>query len=145
MKSKNGNDLIRRDPIQRVRRNCHVCQTLFKGKATICEGCRHQRCKRCPREPPNLEKYPDGYPGDAPEMYPLAERVLKQIRHRVRWTCHECQEVFMDGENVCRGCKHERCKLCTREPPKKVKKEPDPEVVKKLEERMEQMKLSAGA
>jgi hypothetical protein len=51
MPSKGGQDLVRRDPVQRVRRFCHQCDTTFKGKATQCEKCQHQRCPRCTRDP----------------------------------------------------------------------------------------------
>ncbi len=46
-----GNEMARKIPVQRVRRFCHKCDTTFKGKATECENCHHQRCPRCPREP----------------------------------------------------------------------------------------------
>ena len=46
-----GVEEVRKNPVQRVRRTCHKCQTLFKGRATICENCQHPRCPQCPREP----------------------------------------------------------------------------------------------
>ncbi|MCJ1291214.1 hypothetical protein MMC34_002757 [Xylographa carneopallida] len=46
-----GNELIRRNPVHRVRRMCHKCNTAFIGKATECVSCKHLRCPKCPREP----------------------------------------------------------------------------------------------
>ena len=46
-----GKEMTRRAPTQRVRRTCHQCETLFQGKATQCENCKHLRCSKCPRDP----------------------------------------------------------------------------------------------
>lgn len=46
-----GQDLVRKPVRQRVRRTCHVCNTLFEGAATECLKCHHLRCKKCPRDP----------------------------------------------------------------------------------------------
>ena len=46
-----GKEMTRRAPTQRVRRTCHQCETLFQGKATQCENCKHLRCPKCPRDP----------------------------------------------------------------------------------------------
>lgn len=46
-----GKEMTRKAPTQRVRRTCHQCQTLFQGKATQCENCKHLRCSKCPRDP----------------------------------------------------------------------------------------------
>ena len=46
-----GKELARRGPVQRVRRFCHKCDTLFAGKATVCDNCNHVRCPSCRREP----------------------------------------------------------------------------------------------
>ena len=46
-----GKEMTRKAPTQRVRRTCHQCQTLFQGKATQCEKCKHLRCPKCPRDP----------------------------------------------------------------------------------------------
>jgi hypothetical protein len=48
---KGGQDLIRKPIMQRVRRNCHKCGTLFRGDGKECPGCNHTRCKKCPRDP----------------------------------------------------------------------------------------------
>ena len=47
-----GNEVVvRRAPVQRVRRTCHKCHVTFIGKATTCRNCQHLRCPKCPREP----------------------------------------------------------------------------------------------
>ena len=48
------------------------------------------------------------------------ERVQKQIRMRVKYTCHSCSTVF-GHDKVCISCQHPRCKDCTRYPPRKPK------------------------
>ncbi|MCJ1378487.1 hypothetical protein MMC17_001586 [Xylographa soralifera] len=136
-----GNELIRRTPMHRVRRMCHKCNTVFAGKATECTSCKHLRCPRCPREPPKLHKFPNGYPGDTIETYPLAERTLRPIRTRIRYQCHECKKMFLEHEKVCGSCKHGRCEQCLRQPPKKMKPEPAPEVLRSVEQRIARMQL----
>lgn len=46
-----GKELVRSNPVQRVRRTCHKCDTLFDGKSAQCQNCNHMRCSRCPRDP----------------------------------------------------------------------------------------------
>ena len=94
---------------------------------------------------PKLSKYPDGYPGDREEMYPLALRHRKKVRVHVRWTCHTCQGSFKDHEKICTGCGHERCEQCLRYPPKKEKKEFDEDVVRSVEEKLKNISLSPQA
>lgn len=53
------------------------------------------------------------------------QRVDKKPRMRVRWTCHECQSTF-GRERTCPSCQHEKCKSCTRYPPKKTIQEKQP-------------------
>lgn len=48
------------------------------------------------------------------------ERVQKQIRMRVKYTCHNCKTVF-GHQRICANCQHKRCAECTRYPPKKKK------------------------
>jgi len=43
--------LVRKLPKQRIRRNCHECQTLFVTKSKTCANCGHVRCTECPRDP----------------------------------------------------------------------------------------------
>ena len=49
------------------------------------------------------------------------ERVEKQIRMRVRYTCHQCSTTF-GSQKECVSCHHRRCTQCARRPPKRVKK-----------------------
>lgn len=140
-----GKELTRRGPVQRVRRTCHKCSTLFVGKATQCETCKHMRCPKCPREPPKLDKYPHGYPGDTEETFPLARRELRSIRVHVRWTCHECKTLFKDTETTCGKCSHERCDHCSREPPETRKEPLDEEAVKSIERKMKEIAISPQA
>lgn len=117
--NKNGKELVRRKPRQAVRRTCHLCEALFVRGQKTCEGCKHVRCSLCPRDPPKLHKYPNGYPNDAeppPELYPLMEREYRKPRVRVRWTCHTCEGIFKEGSKTCAKCNHERCDQCSRWP-----------------------------
>jgi hypothetical protein len=51
-----------------------------------------------------LDKYPDGYPGDAdPPPDPLP-RVWKKQRLRVRYFCHQCSTQYVPGERTCATC-----------------------------------------
>ncbi|KAM5454839.1 hypothetical protein MaudCBS49596_002136 [Microsporum audouinii] len=138
-----GQDLVRKPVRQRVRRTCHVCNTLFDGNATECLNCQHVRCKKCPRDPAKLDKYPDGYPGDAEPPFEPQERVWRKPRRRVRWTCHECSSMFTGGEKICLQCQHERCSDCIRDPPKKIKPEPDPEILRRVEEKLALIDVSS--
>lgn len=157
-----GKELTRRGPVQRVRRTCHKCNTLFEGKATQCETCKHMRCPKCPREPfvslapslpypaltrhrPKLDKYPQGYPGDTEEAFPLARRELRSIRTHVRWTCHECNTLFKDTEKICGNCSHKRCDDCPREPPKTPEAPLDEEAIKSIERKMKEIDISPQA
>lgn len=42
--------------------------------------------------------------------------IYKEIRQRVRRTCHQCQTIFKGHSTVCENCGHIRCKSCPREP-----------------------------
>ncbi|OTB09724.1 hypothetical protein K445DRAFT_281937 [Daldinia sp. EC12] len=44
-------------------------------------------------------------------------RVEKSVRMRIHRECHQCHSAFAAGDE-CPNCKHKRCKLCTRHPPK---------------------------
>ncbi|KAL3473013.1 hypothetical protein BJX99DRAFT_202718 [Aspergillus californicus] len=112
-----GQDLIRKPVRQRVRRTCHRCNTVFPTPTTTeCTSCRHIRCKICPRDPPKLHKYPDGYPGDAEPPYEPPARTWKRPRQRVRYTCHLCTTVFRSGEKSCSSCGQEKCAETVRDP-----------------------------
>ncbi|KAI9836608.1 MAG: hypothetical protein M1819_001240 [Sarea resinae] len=140
-----GQDLVRKPIRQRVHRTCHKCQAEFTPGEKDCVKCGHVRCKKCPRDPAKLKKYPDGYPGDAeptPEVRQTAERTYRKIRTRVRWYCHSCSSMFAESSKTCSSCSHERCDDCNRVPPKKAKPEPDPEVLKSLQEKLANISLN---
>lgn len=112
---------------QRIRRTCHKCQTLFiPATSTACQNCAHKRCTKCPRDPAKKDKYPAGYPGDAPAQDSDSEtqvcassrkrRVHKKPRMRVRWFCEGCETLFIQGVRICVKCSHRRCNSCTRHP-----------------------------
>ena len=46
-----GKELVRRGPLQRVRRTCHRCESVFQGRDQACLNCNHERCPKCPRDP----------------------------------------------------------------------------------------------
>ncbi|KAJ5165811.1 hypothetical protein N7492_006107 [Penicillium capsulatum] len=132
-----GPDLVRKTVRQRVRRDCHLCGTMFPPGIKQCEVCRHVRCKRCPREPPKLDKYPDGYPGDVdPPLLLKPDRTFKKPRQRVHYICHVCSSGYNEGANTCGKCGQAKCAETIRIPPKKLKREPDPEVLRSLEEKL---------
>ncbi|KAB8228199.1 hypothetical protein BDV23DRAFT_62922 [Aspergillus alliaceus] len=139
-----GQDLVHKQTKQRVRRTCHRCCTTFEAGATECLSCKHTRCKKCPREPAKLHKYPDGYPGDAePPVEPPA-RTWRKARQRVRYTCHQCSTLYQSGQKICSNCGQEKGPQTIRDPPKKRKPEPDPEVVRRVEERLARATTSVG-
>ncbi|KAL5341694.1 hypothetical protein BJX70DRAFT_395753 [Aspergillus crustosus] len=105
-----GQDLVQKPVRQRVRRTCHRCNTVFASHATECTSCKHIRCKICPRDPPKLDKYPDGYPGDADPPYEPPARTWKRPRQRVRYTCHQCSNLYRSGEKNCSSCGQEKCR-----------------------------------
>ncbi|KAE8146796.1 hypothetical protein BDV25DRAFT_161691 [Aspergillus avenaceus] len=138
-----GQDLIHKTVKQRVRRFCHRCNTTFDPDATECHNCNHTRCKKCPRDPPKLDKYPDGYPGDAEPPKEPPVRTWRKPRQRVRYTCHACLTMFQLKEPICSNCGQERGPQTLRDPPKKHKPEPDPEIVRRVEERLAEVTISS--
>lgn len=46
---------------------------------------------------------------------PTIQRVFKQPRQRVRWTCDRCDAVFTNRDR-CSNCQHEKCGSCVRSP-----------------------------
>ncbi|KAK3294664.1 uncharacterized protein B0H64DRAFT_463642 [Chaetomium fimeti] len=123
-----GQDLYYRKPRQRIRRTCCGCEKLLAGTKT-CEGCQHTRCTDCPRDPPKKDKYPYGYPGDAPSA---------RIGH---YQCASCKHIFSTpptDEPVCVKCSHTQCDRLT---PRKVEPEPDPEILKSIQVKLEGLKL----
>ncbi|KAM6533394.1 hypothetical protein FALCPG4_006382 [Fusarium falciforme] len=129
-----GQDLVHKKPRQRVRRTCHECSTLFISGNKTCEKCGHVRCTDCPRDPPKKDKYPYGYPGD--EFGPSS------VPH---YECKDCKTVYPTGaENgtKCKKCGLEKTDESPRVLPRKVEPEPDPELLKKLQERLENLKVA---
>ncbi|KAL8941964.1 MAG: hypothetical protein Q9216_001944 [Gyalolechia sp. 2 TL-2023] len=68
------NRVIReRHPIRvHVRWRCHECDQTFRDLSRKCEGCGHERCDNCPRQPPKREK---------PKLNPEA---VKSVGERMR-------------------------------------------------------------
>lgn len=65
-----------------------------------------------------LAKYPNGYPGDVePEVEKeKPKRDYKKPRMRIRYTCHNCSNLYLQGDKACSQCQHERCEDCKRYP-----------------------------
>jgi len=143
--------LVRKKPMQRVRRTCHECQTLFAAGVKTCSNCDHVRCTDCPRDPAKKKKYPDGYPGDA---------WSSDTSRPVKYSCHKCNKVFpavphpdspegialaqSDSEPlVCVRCQHPRCSECPRAPPSRVEPAPDPDVLKSVETKLAALNVTA--
>ncbi|KAK5000344.1 hypothetical protein LTR66_000762 [Elasticomyces elasticus] len=142
-----GSELVHRKTTQRIRRTCHKCNSsIIPPSSPACAQCQHRRCTLCPRDPPKLHKWPNGYPGDGspsedertPEQAVEVRRVYRRPKQRLRWSCEQCRSPFVDSTWVCASCGHERCEQCLRDPPKKVRvaAEPDPDVVRIVEERL---------
>lgn len=111
-----GQDFVRKPVRQRVRRTCHSCGTVFAPGSKECESCQHTRCKKCPRDPPKLDKYPDGYPGDAELLKLNAERTFRKARRRVHYICHVCNTSYNEGANTCSKCGQAKCAATIRIP-----------------------------
>ncbi len=111
-----GQDLVRKVVVQRVRRYCHSCETMFKPGLKECASCCHVRCKRCPRDPSKTEKYPDGYPGDVEPVKLKPERTFKKPRRRVHYICHVCHVGYNQGANTCAKCGQAKCAETIRIP-----------------------------
>lgn len=126
--------LVRKKPMQRVRRTCHDCSTLFPPGSKICSNCSHVRCTDCPRDPPKKKKYPHGYPGDV---------------HSATFNtfaCHRCDKIFPPVEEgapppECTRCKHVKCDSCKLARPRKVEPEPDPELLASVEAKLAALSL----
>jgi len=138
-----GQPLVRKKPMQRVRRTCHECQSLFPAGNKICGLCSHVRCVDCPRDPAKKKRYPDGYPGDQ-------QAANSPI---IKYDCHQCLKPFpavpnpntSEGASIppldCTRCGHTRCSDCKRAPPRKIDPAPDPEVVRSLEAKLQALRL----
>ncbi|KOS21543.1 hypothetical protein ESCO_005165 [Escovopsis weberi] len=126
-----GQDLVHKKPRQRVRRTCHVCDSLFRHGSKICEGCQHVRCTDCPRDPPKKDKYPFGYPGDV-----FGE---KSIPH---YECDRCQTVYPTGAEdgvECKSCKNPKSDKSPRALPRKVERPVDPDVLEQVQVKLSQL------
>ncbi|PYH42820.1 uncharacterized protein BP01DRAFT_124661 [Aspergillus saccharolyticus JOP 1030-1] len=140
-----GQDLVYHPPRQRIRRTCHRCSTAFAADDVQCSTCQHIRCTLCPREPAKLNKYPYGYPGDAEPPAELPARTWKKPRQRVRYFCHRCNNAYQARETVCSHCGQEKGDETIREPKRKERPEPDPEIARRVEERLERVKIVSGS
>ncbi|OJJ75192.1 hypothetical protein ASPBRDRAFT_53135 [Aspergillus brasiliensis CBS 101740] len=136
-----GQDVIHHPTRQRIHRTCHQCSTPFAPDATECSTCQHIRCTMCPRDPPKLGKYPHGYPGDVDAPAEPPARTWKKARQRVRYTCHKCSTLYRSGERNCSNCGQEKGPETIRDPPRRDKPKPDPEIVRRVEERLAKLRL----
>ena len=111
-----GQDFVKKKTGQRIRRRCHGCDTAFAGGSKECANCQHTRCKKCPRDPPKIHKYPDGYPGDVdpPKLKP--DRTFRKPRQRVHYICHVCSTSYHEDANTCGGCGQVKCAETIRIP-----------------------------
>ncbi|KAK4999641.1 hypothetical protein LTR66_001377 [Elasticomyces elasticus] len=142
-----GSEFVHRKTTQRIRRTCHKCNSsIIPPSSPTCAQCQHRRCTLCPRDPPKLHKWPNGYPGDgppsederAPERAVEVRRMYRRPKQRVRWSCERCRSPFVDSTRVCATCGHER--------PKKVRvaAEPDPDIVRIVEERLANLNFAVS-
>lgn len=46
---------------------------------------------------------------------PTIQRVYKQPRQRIRWTCDRCDSLFIQRD-ICSNCQHQKCEDCVRQP-----------------------------
>ncbi|KAI2607271.1 uncharacterized protein GGS25DRAFT_522792 [Hypoxylon fragiforme] len=133
-----GQELVYKGkPRVRVRRTCHLCDSLITAhgkEARVCDNCGHKRCADCPRNPDDKKKWPYGYPNDEPGS-----------KFKGVYACHECERKFppnAEDGTVCEGCSHNKCSDCPRVKPKKVEPEPDPDVLESIRLRIEALKTS---
>ncbi|PWY84853.1 hypothetical protein BO70DRAFT_361245 [Aspergillus heteromorphus CBS 117.55] len=126
-----------------VRRTCHRCSTPFEPDTTECGTCKHLRCTMCPREPPKMTRHPLAYPGEGDVMEPRP-RTWKKPRQRVRYRCHQCTTLYRSGETNCPNCGQEKGPNTLRDPPHRERPQPDPEVVRRVEERLAKVRDSSG-
>lgn len=134
---------VHRPTRMRIHRTCHRCNAMFRG-ARICPQCQHQACALCqatpqPRylsswdpivdDPLAVDLEVDDYHGMQQQVVVTraANRanpqllVRKELRQRVRRTCHSCQTLFTSRNRICTNCQHFCCTECPRFPPKRRK------------------------
>jgi hypothetical protein len=128
---------VHRPARMRVHRSCHRCNTLF-GEARVCTGCSHRVCTLCESTPrQNFSQHVwdpatatlatdmevDDFQGIQQQvLLTRANRassqplVRKELRQRVRRTCHACSRMFAAGNKTCAACHHVCCVECPRFP-----------------------------
>jgi hypothetical protein len=128
---------VHRPARMRVHRSCHRCNTSF-GEARVCTGCSHRVCTLCestPRQnfsphawdPATADLATDMEVDDfqAIQQQVILTRanrtssqplVRKELRQRVRRTCHACSRMFAAGTKTCAACQHVCCVECPRSP-----------------------------
>uniref|UniRef100_A0A093VG39 Uncharacterized protein n=1 Tax=Talaromyces marneffei PM1 TaxID=1077442 RepID=A0A093VG39_TALMA len=85
-----------------------------------------------------------GYPGDAEPLPERPLRVWKKPRMRVRYFCIKCDTCYIPGENICATCGEEKGPNTRRDPPKKKEKPPiDEELLKRVQERLQEFRIAA--
>lgn len=140
-KTSNNTDRVQKTIRMRVHRQCHRCNLTY-GPDKVCGGCGHKRCKKCPRFPARKPKialedksYPNLRATPLRNSFGLVltipspkiggkERILKDIKQRVRRVCHKCDSQFSSDSKTCSKCDHARCTKCPRLPAK-LHKYPD--------------------
>lgn len=114
-----GVQTILKPKAQLLRRTCHKCETIMASPSqTGCSNCGHIRCELCPRYPPTQPKWASQLRQLSQEEVPMVQtvqRVYRKPRQRVRYTCENCNTLFVDTDR-CTECGHERCRTCRREP-----------------------------
>lgn len=86
------------------------------------------------RDRPKKDKYPFGYPGD--EFGP------KSVPH---YECLNCKTVYPTGVEdgtECRKCKFPKSHASPRARPRKVEPIPDPEVIRRLQAKLDDLNLT---
>ncbi|KAK3110418.1 hypothetical protein LTR53_015313, partial [Teratosphaeriaceae sp. CCFEE 6253] len=78
-----------------------------------------------------VERTPDDDPPTSLEV----QRVYRKPRQCVRYTCDQCQTTFLDRRS-CHSCGHERCRGCSRNPPKKARRKPDPALLQSVSDKL---------
>lgn len=116
---------------QRVRTNCHVCDTVFKGEKS-CAKCGHFKCGNCKRQsitaspPPSVKagsiivdvdsESENDDTGDRDDALMKNSRIQEPVVEKTNYICHKCTSKFASLTNsICPGCGHERCNRCSRQ------------------------------
>lgn len=114
-----GVQLLLRPRAQLVRRICHECEDHFEpANPSKCPTCNHRACKLCQHETPESTTQDTSTNGQQRPSQPImatVQRVYKKPRQRVRWTCDQCDALFIDRDR-CQECGHIKCEDCIRSP-----------------------------